>query len=212
MSDEAVVSSQEAQVRDMVRTVLRRTLGLTKQPAAQSSPAVTEHTIAEAAPGDTLRVAPGTLITPLARDAARERAVTIVEAQPVPDRGPDPTDSIGVKTVAIGADHGGYELKRQPHRSPAQLRHAPLGLATFSTQSADYSYQAPAAAAAGGASAGGMSGGAGGGLPGPNGAGSGKASAPPAMAGAGRAGSFPGAVHGRARGDACATADDGIGP
>ena len=85
-----------------------------------------------------MRATLGPLITPLARDAARARAVTIVEAQPVPDRGPDPTDSIGVKTVAIGADHGGYELKRTLHGYLTELGYAPLDCGTFSTESVDY--------------------------------------------------------------------------
>jgi ribose 5-phosphate isomerase B len=54
-----------------------------------------------------LRVAVGTIFTPSARDLARERGVAIRElpADQIPGTaGPE-------KTVALGADHGGYRLK-----------------------------------------------------------------------------------------------------
>lgn len=54
-----------------------------------------------------LRVAEGTLVTPSARDAARERGVRIVE---VPrDQFRPPADP--ATTVAVGCDHGGYAAK-----------------------------------------------------------------------------------------------------
>jgi len=54
-----------------------------------------------------LRVAEGTLFTPLARDMAAARGVRIVEvpASEVPGLAPPE------KTVAVGADHGGFALK-----------------------------------------------------------------------------------------------------
>jgi ribose 5-phosphate isomerase B len=56
-----------------------------------------------------LRVAPGTIITPLARDLASGRGVKISEV---------PADQIDTKPrpariVALGADHGGFELKQK---------------------------------------------------------------------------------------------------
>src|SRR6266851_1136595 len=56
-----------------------------------------------------LQVATGTVITPSARDAAAERGVKIVVL---------PADQIHslappAKTIAIGADHGGFRLKEQ---------------------------------------------------------------------------------------------------
>ncbi len=55
-----------------------------------------------------LRVAAGTLITPSARDAARERGVTIVEV-PKDEFRPavEPATS-----VALGCDHGGFAMKQ----------------------------------------------------------------------------------------------------
>jgi len=60
-------------------------------------------------PSGELQVAIGTVITPSARDAAAERGVKIVVL---------PADQIHslalpAKTVAIGADHGGFRMKEQ---------------------------------------------------------------------------------------------------
>jgi ribose 5-phosphate isomerase B len=56
-----------------------------------------------------LKVAAGTIVTPSARDLARDRGVKIVEV---------PADQIDnsvapEKTIAIGSDHGGFELKEK---------------------------------------------------------------------------------------------------
>lgn len=66
-------------------------------------------TAAEVPASGELRIAPGTIITPSARDLARDRGVKIVEVpadqianSPVPD-----------KIVAIGSDHGGFALKER---------------------------------------------------------------------------------------------------
>ena len=66
-------------------------------------------TAAEVPASGELRVAPGTIVTPSARDLARDRGVKIVEVPadqianaPAPD-----------KIVAIGSDHGGFALKEK---------------------------------------------------------------------------------------------------
>jgi ribose 5-phosphate isomerase B len=59
--------------------------------------------------GGEVTVAPGTLITPLAREEAEHRRITIRVAEPAPGEG----QSAAGRAVAIGADHGGYELKEQ---------------------------------------------------------------------------------------------------
>ena len=56
-----------------------------------------------------LKVATGTIVTPSARDLARDRGVKIVElAEEQIDRSVGPE-----KTIAIGSDHGGFALKEQ---------------------------------------------------------------------------------------------------
>jgi ribose 5-phosphate isomerase B len=67
---------------------------------------VTAEDVARVAPGGELRVAPGALVTPWARETAETRGVRIVEAV---DR--------GRLSVAIGSDHGGFVLKEALKRA-----------------------------------------------------------------------------------------------
>jgi ribose 5-phosphate isomerase B len=56
-----------------------------------------------------LKIATGTIVTPSARDLARERGVKIVElAEDQIDRSVGPE-----KTIALGSDHGGFALKEE---------------------------------------------------------------------------------------------------
>ena len=77
------------QVRQMVRRVVYRTLGMPQisRPAA-TRPLVTEADVHAAPVGGQFTVPPGALITPLARQVALDRHLTLVEtgaaaAQPV---------------------------------------------------------------------------------------------------------------------------------
>jgi ribose 5-phosphate isomerase B len=67
---------------------------------------ITEDDILVAAVGSTLRIRAKALVTPLAVDVARERRITLERiAAPVID------DRLQPRKVAIGADHGGFEMK-----------------------------------------------------------------------------------------------------
>ena len=56
-----------------------------------------------------LKIAAGTIVTPSARDLARERGVKIVEVrEDQMDRSVPPE-----RTIALGSDHGGFELKEK---------------------------------------------------------------------------------------------------
>src|SRR5215831_14149792 len=56
-----------------------------------------------------LRIPTGTLLTPSARDLARDRAIKIVElpADQIP------TETHPDQTIALGSDHGGFVLKEK---------------------------------------------------------------------------------------------------
>ena len=59
--------------------------------------------------GGELKIAAGAIVTPSARDLARERGVKIIEV---------PADQVApksdpAKTIAIGSDHGGFEMKEK---------------------------------------------------------------------------------------------------
>ncbi len=55
-----------------------------------------------------LRVPFGSIITPSARDLAKERGVKIIELA----KGESPAAAKPDRTIAIGCDHGGFELKQ----------------------------------------------------------------------------------------------------
>lgn len=97
-----------------------------------------------------LRVPRGALITPAARDLARERGVRILEvnAAEMPVASPE-------KTVAIGADHGGFRLKETLKPIFAELGFAIRDVGVHEEKPADYPDIARAVAelVAGGAAA-----------------------------------------------------------
>ncbi len=100
--------------------------------------------------GGVLRVAPGALITPLARDLADELGVRIEESgssaavaatvaeDPAPDVPSARAITPGAGAIALGADHGGFELKELIKTRLAARGHAIADLGTTSKESCDY--------------------------------------------------------------------------
>jgi ribose 5-phosphate isomerase B len=126
----------------MVRAVLLRTLGKTDRSGAPGANlTITESTIAQLEPGQSLNLSPDDRITPLARDAARERNIQLIENPTEPH-----SRSAANTTIALAADHGGFELKRALHAYLIELGYTPLDCGTFSTDSVDYPDFALAAA------------------------------------------------------------------
>jgi ribose 5-phosphate isomerase B len=128
------VSIDEAQVRELVRAVLRRTLGLSAKPDRPAA-AITEQHLSALAAGATIQVAPNQIVTPLARDAARERGISVIGPAGSP---PSIERAKATRTVAIGSDHGGYELKQMLRAYLGELGYAPLDCGAFSTEAVDY--------------------------------------------------------------------------
>ena len=134
----------EDQVRQMVRRVVYRTLGMPQstQPVA-ARPLVTEADVQAVPVGGQFSVPQGALVTPLARQVALERHVILEEAaaapalSPVHAPGTDPAPA-GQYTVAIGADHGGYELKEMLKGYLDELDYGVVDCGTDSTSSVDY--------------------------------------------------------------------------
>lgn len=94
----------QAEIEALVRKVVLRTIGA---PVAGRA-LLDEATLRETPIGATLTLAPDTIITPLARQVAQERHISLVtEASPPPVA----AAKSGARRVAIGADHGGYEMK-----------------------------------------------------------------------------------------------------
>ena len=73
-------------------------------------------------------------MTPLAREEAERRRITLRIAEEAPGQRP----SGGRRVVAIGADHGGYELKEQLKGYLRDWGYTVLDLGTDSTAAVDY--------------------------------------------------------------------------
>lgn len=102
-------------------------------------PLIAEAAVLEAArAGHTqLAVPSNALITPLARDTAREKGIAFVEQ--TPDDKPDCGCSAPkTNIIAIGSDHGGYALKEalKPYLNELGWKYHDVG--THSEQSCDY--------------------------------------------------------------------------
>jgi RpiB/LacA/LacB family sugar-phosphate isomerase len=94
---------------------------------------ITEDDIRNAGFGITLRISEKALVTPLAADLARERHITIERAAvaAVHDRRPS-------RKIAIGADHGGFEMKEALKKVLDDLGYTYQDFGTHSTEAVDY--------------------------------------------------------------------------
>jgi len=81
-----------------------------------------------------LKIAIGTIVTPSARDLARDRGVTITEVKPDQLNGIAPPEL----TIALGADHGGFELKELLKPVFAELRLQVRDVGVHEPKAADY--------------------------------------------------------------------------
>lgn len=151
------MSIHEREVREIVRRILEQAL---KEPAKAppAAPAetptpppatarvgkrlITEADVQEVPPGGTLEVPADAIVTPLARQAAMERRVALVvggKAQaPKPVAGPQVRAASGERVVALGADHGGFELKEVLKAFLTEQGYTVLDCGTDSPASVDY--------------------------------------------------------------------------
>ena len=137
------MTNREA-IRAKVRQAVYRTLGL--EPHLDPAPRrrlVTEQDLRGLAFGSEFQVPDAGLITPLARQVAMDRHITLrtafastarVEAG-VPRLS---VPSAGGKAVAIGADHGGFKLKESLKAYLGELGHQVIDCGTSSTEAVDY--------------------------------------------------------------------------
>lgn len=89
--------------------------------------------------GEEIQIAPDTLITPLAREEAERRGITFRVASPA-EAQPSSTSvtKATAATIAIGADHGGFELKEQLKNYLRDWGYRVLDQGTDSTAAVDY--------------------------------------------------------------------------
>ncbi|HSB09042.1 MAG TPA: ribose 5-phosphate isomerase B [Blastocatellia bacterium] len=91
---------------------------------------ITELEIRNATSGDSLRIDEDAKLTPLAQDLARERGIQIERVRR--------RSAARRKKIALGADHGGFEMKEEIKRVLADLGHDHQDFGTHSTAAVDY--------------------------------------------------------------------------
>ena len=121
--------SQDDEIRRAVADAIRRHLN---QDSASPSRVTIDASAVNAVPeGGTLEIPRDALVTPLARQAALDRRVTLVLAS-------DAKHAVSEnRTIAIGADHGGYALK-ETLKAMLQTQYTVLDCGTNSSESVDY--------------------------------------------------------------------------
>jgi ribose 5-phosphate isomerase B len=133
--------TDEGKIRELVRRVVYRTVGRDVEPAAAGSRSlVTERDIHAVPVGGEFVIPDGALITPLARQTAMERKVRLVPQSPTesPAAHVEATPAGEGRVVAVGADHGGYELKELIKAFVAELGFEVIDCGTTGTESVDY--------------------------------------------------------------------------
>ena len=128
--------SQE-EIAALVRQVVGRTIG-----RGANQTIINEEIIREVPVGATFPVPSGALITPLARQIALERRIKL-DAEggapaPNPASATATTNATGRPIVALGADHGGYQLKERLKGVVAGEGYGVIDCGTNSADSVDY--------------------------------------------------------------------------
>ncbi|HZN11156.1 MAG TPA: RpiB/LacA/LacB family sugar-phosphate isomerase [Blastocatellia bacterium] len=127
--------SRREQVRQLVRAALEERLGAaaaTEAPVDESvKDVITEADVRSVPPGGSLLVRGDAIITPAAQDLIRDRAIAVSrrERSAPQARG---------RLIAVGADHGGYEMKEQLKTLLAELGYRHRDFGTNSGDAVDY--------------------------------------------------------------------------
>ncbi|MBX3056271.1 MAG: ribose 5-phosphate isomerase B [Anaerolineae bacterium] len=130
----------------MVRQVVARTVGQSpltsaseridgRTPPTPSRPIIDADAIRQLPAHSTYAAPPGSLITPLAREAALERGIQIEARSPITDYRSPITDK---HTIALGADHGGYQLKEQLKGMLEKAGYQVIDCGAHSSDAVDY--------------------------------------------------------------------------
>jgi ribose 5-phosphate isomerase B len=126
------------QVRTLVRSTLQRLMAEQGVPSERSRAApprtvIDAQAVSGISAGGVLDVPPGALVTPLARELALERKISLATSSSAPDVVGPPDGR-----VAIGADHGGYPLKELLKPYLIELGWQVVDCGASSTASVDY--------------------------------------------------------------------------
>jgi ribose 5-phosphate isomerase B len=136
---------QEDEVREIVRRVVLRTLGMGEAnesralspSGATKRPLITEKDVEAVPTGGELSFPTEAIVTPRAREVALERKISL-SPDPGPVRTLSETLAPGSKVIALGADHGGFAMKETLKAYLQELGYAIKDCGTFSSESVDY--------------------------------------------------------------------------
>jgi ribose 5-phosphate isomerase B len=135
------MSYSEDEIRQIVRRVVLRTLrnATGTELAGEKGPrrpVVTAEEVRQNQPGTEMQVPAAALVTPLARQEALERGITLTPT--ASDAPAEQAESGPGHVVAIGCDHGGFDMKEQLKAYLLELGYHPLDCGTNSKESVDY--------------------------------------------------------------------------
>lgn len=134
----------ERAIREMVRRVVLRTVQAAADGQTErDTRLVTQKDVENVQPGGDLRSAEGAIVTPLARQTALERRVNIVKGEAAPKPG---GSAGGSRTVALAADHGGFEMKEALAAHLSERGFSVIDCGTEGKEAVDYPDFALAAA------------------------------------------------------------------
>jgi len=143
---------QEDEIRQLVRKAVQKALGGQPSPAAPQRRQITgrkfisEADVQGLPAGSELVVPADALLTPLARDLILQLNLKLIRqgegsppAEMLPEMSPGGRPATDPqKTVALGADHGGFALKEALKSYLQELGYAALDCGTQSTEPVDY--------------------------------------------------------------------------
>ena len=141
------MNQNQDEITALVRQVVKRTLGSWEKSQDAGRVIVNEETMRQVPRGTTYDVPPGALVTPLANQLALERKIQLVKQEQPSEASGSPaqastflniTPATDQKMVAMGADHGGYELKERLKEVVAQAGYGVIDCGTHSKESVDY--------------------------------------------------------------------------
>jgi ribose 5-phosphate isomerase B len=133
-----MMNYRQDEIAAIVRQVVSRTLGQVKTNRAL----IDEVEVRQMPAGSRQSVPPGSLITPLARQAALERKITLIQENSATKfadyQAGDVAANPSQLTVALGADHGGFELKEKLKPVIIEAGYHIIDCGTNSASSVDY--------------------------------------------------------------------------
>jgi ribose 5-phosphate isomerase B len=135
--------NREEKIRSLVRRAVHRSVGRHEPTRREASGRlVTQQEVERIDRGGEIVLPPGAIVTPLARQSAVERRVSLVagdgapRVDPMPAAGPE--TAAGSNLVALGADHGGFEFKELLKAFLEELGYGVLDCGTDGPGAVDY--------------------------------------------------------------------------